>query len=422
MSVMGRALRNVFRKPVRSIVVIMIIGFCLGIFITMSIVNANIADRSKEIASQQSETEITIRAAGSYGGFSSEVMNESIMPKIQAAPHITSVQKVITHMNQSEGTSGQSFPSPGQRPSGGFNFRMRSIIQGEDPSTALILTGGGTMNITSGRTLNANDKSSNVAVIGSNYSQNNNVAVNGAIDLNGTSVTVVGIYSTGNRFGDNSVIVPYDAMKKIYSVAGMNEVYVNVDYAGNVNGVVSALNNTLGSNYDIVPASSRTAMLQNSINTISANSETGLMLALVTGVAVMIFIMILITRERTKEIGVLKAIGFKNSSIVTQFFVESVVLAVLGFVIGLVIVSAAGPSIANVMLTRSSGATGGGGPGGGFGGFGGGMFFLTNENFTPQPGLILNTLVLSIVLGIVGSVYPILKAIRLKPAEALRYE
>lgn len=413
MGVAGRALRNVFRKKVRSISVILIIGFCLGVYMAMSIVNANISDRARDI-SQGSETLVTIRPAGSfggYGGFAQATMDESIIPRIRTVDHITSIQKVITHM---EGQMGQ--PGSGTGP---------TMVQGQDPSVGLVLFGGGTISITNGRTLNAGDTNANVALIGSGYSENHgNVGLYGTITLNTTSLRVVGITSSGNRFGDNSVIIPYEMAKRVYGISGMNMAYVNVDYAGNVDWVVSTLKDILGSDYDVVPASSFAAQLQSSLNSIAASSETGLWLSLLTGVAIMIFIMILVARERTREIGVLKAIGFKNSSIVGQFFTESVTLATLGFVVGVIVVMVAGPSIASVLLGTSSGSASqgpDGGPGGRpSGGIGGAM--VSRMGFELQPNLMIATLILAILLGIAGSLYPIMKAIKLKPAEALRYE
>ncbi len=118
LGVMSRALRNVFRKKVRTIGVILIIGFSLCVFITMSTVNANINERATQI-SKGTENTVTIRPAGTYGGyggggfggFSMETMNESILQNVESVDHIESIQKVITQM---EGQMGS--PGSGTRP------------------------------------------------------------------------------------------------------------------------------------------------------------------------------------------------------------------------------------------------------------------------------------------------------------------
>jgi putative ABC transport system permease protein len=407
MGVASRAVRNVFRKKVRSVSVILIIGFCLGVFMAMSTVNADISNRARDI-SQTSDTEVTVRPAGSFGGFgfsNEATMDESIVPTVQRMAHVVSVQTVITHM---EGEMGQ--PGTGARP---------TMVQGQDPSQPLVLFGGGSMSLTDGRTLNSGDANANVALIGSGYSEDKAVGLYGTVTLNGTSVQVVGIFTTGNRFGDTALIIPYQTAKRVYQISGMNMMYVNVNFAGNVDYVVDSLRSTLGDDYDIVPASAFASQMQSSLNSIAASSATGLWLSLLTGVAVMTFIMILIARERTREIGVLKAIGFKSSSIVGQFIIESVTLAIFGFIVSLVVVLIAGPSITTLVLGGGTGASpsGGGPPSGGPAGI-----FVARMGLALQPDMMIITLGLAILLGVVGSLYPVIKATKLKPAEALRYE
>ena len=178
--------------------------------------------------------------------------------------------------------------------------------------------------------------------------------------------------------------------------------------------VEEELKDTLGTeDYDVAPLSAlmgdRADALQENIDSISANSELGSLVSLITAAAVMAFVMILVTRERIREIGVLKAIGFRNSKIMSQFFTESMTLATLGFVVGVLLTLVAGPNIASLFIGASSTSSA---PG----------TSIPLGDFTLSPELMLYTLALAIVLGIIGSLYPIMKAIKLKPAEALRYD
>jgi len=182
--------------------------------------------------------------------------------------------------------------------------------------------------------------------------------------------------------------------------------------------------------YDIAPlADMESTALQDSLNAIMANSELGASFSLVTAATVMVFIMVLITRERIQEIGVLKAIGFKDSRILSQFFVESSVLATIGFVVALVFALVAGPSIQSFMVENEtdtnlidSGKGGGGKGGGGRTSAMGGSGEIEVADFSLSGSFILYTLILALILGLVGALYPIIKALMLKPAEALRYE
>jgi putative ABC transport system permease protein len=417
MSAVSRSVRNVFRNKARTLVVILIIGVSIAVFLSMTIVNANIGDRTTNI-SENLDTTITVQPAGSFGPMNSKTLDESIISAVGSTEHVLDVQVLAMNM-QRETTSGtrQDFrPPEGGDPS----MRMGAMVMGEYPSKDIVLFSGGSLEISSGRGLESQDTYQAVAVVGTGYSETNSVNIGSSITLNGTAFSIVGIYTSGSDFGDNGVIIPYELFKSTYAVDGPNTLYVRVDTVGNVDGVVQTLKDTLGSDYDVVPASEMGRGMQESIDSISANSELGSIVALVTAAVVMIFVMILVTRERIKEIGVMKAIGFKNSRIMSQFLTESMTLATIGFVIGIVITLTAGPFISSAILGTST-TTGGIGdrprpP------MDGGTSMIAQMDFTLTFDLLAYTFILAIMLGIIGSLYPIIKAMRLKPAEALRYD
>lgn len=268
--------------------------------------------------------------------------------------------------------------------------------------------------MTSGRSLFAGD-SGDVAIIGATYASSQSLGVGSDFSVNGTSVSVVGIFTSGTTFGDNAVIMPLSALQAILGTSGISEAYVTVDSVGNVDSVVTALQNLLGSNYDVISNTQLASSFQSSIDSIESSAQTAVGVSLLTAIAVVVFLMVLITRERTREIGVLKAIGFSNASIVAQYTIESVVLAVLGFAVSVGLAYEIGPTIAGSFL--GSAAPGGGG----FGHFAG-RVSSGASSFTLTPDLLIYALVLAVVIGIVGAIYPIVRAVRLEPAEALRYE
>jgi len=413
---------SVFGKKARTIVVIVIIGFSLGVFLAMSIVNANITSNTRQL-SEQMERTVTVRPAGGFGFFSNEAMDESVLTTIESVDDVEAVNPVIMQFLQDDNsTSGGGGP---------FGRPRGSLVEGSDPAQGLFIMNGGSVTISEGRTLASNDTSSYVAVVGSGYADDKGVGIGDSITVGDSGFEIVGIYSSGTQFGDQTVIVPYQTAKAALDVSGPTTIYVTADTVGDVDSVKQALIDALGSDYDITSANERGTEMQDTIDAIKGNSQMGAYLALVTGMAVMTFVMVLITRERFKEIGILKAIGFKNSKIVTQLVTETMMLAAMGFVIGVVIAAAVGPYLSTMVVSSSVDTGTGtptGGPGGGFrpgGGTGGadrasaGLF---GADFALDPGLTALTLVMAIVLGIVGSLYPVLTAIKLKPAEALRYE
>jgi putative ABC transport system permease protein len=107
-------------------------------------------------------------------------------------------------------------------------------------------------------------------------------------------------------------------------------------------------------------------------------------------------IMLVSVTERTREIGLRKAIGAKRRTILTQFLIEAIVLSLLGGVIG-------------IMLG---------------GGIAFGIRLIPSIGFTPivQASAIGLAVGFSIVVGLFFGIYPAFRASKLNPIDALRYE
>ena len=105
-------------------------------------------------------------------------------------------------------------------------------------------------------------------------------------------------------------------------------------------------------------------------------------------------IMLVSITERTREIGTRKALGAKNSSIRLQFIIESMILCLIGGVLGIVLGFALG-AVAASMLGYAAAA---------------------------PVTAILGSVVFSMVIGVFFGYYPANKAAKLDPIEALRYE
>ena len=104
--------------------------------------------------------------------------------------------------------------------------------------------------------------------------------------------------------------------------------------------------------------------------------------------------------NRTIEIGTLRALGFRRRSILTAFLVESIVLSVVGGAFGLLLSSM-------VTFLRISTVN-----------FG--TFSELAFGFTLSPGIVITTMIVSIVMGIVGGFFPAIRAARMNIVSALR--
>ena len=115
---------------------------------------------------------------------------------------------------------------------------------------------------------------------------------------------------------------------------------------------------------------------------------------LVGGIGIMNIMLVSVT-ERTREIGIRKAIGTQRSDITIQFMIESIFISLMGGIIGMVL-SIIILSVLNV--------------------------FVTDVTFVIFPSVALLALSFSIAVGLIFGIYPANKAAKLKPINALRYE
>src|SRR6185437_1831244 len=125
-------------------------------------------------------------------------------------------------------------------------------------------------------------------------------------------------------------------------------------------------------------------------------------ISLLVGAIGVLNIMLVSVTERTREIGIRKAIGATRGAILNQFLIESVVLAGLGGMIGIAV--GVGLALLGAHLAPAMGAT--------------------LSNFAPTVSIpsVLLSFGISLAIGVIAGGYPANRAARLRPVEALRYE
>jgi putative ABC transport system permease protein len=159
--------------------------------------------------------------------------------------------------------------------------------------------------------------------------------------------------------------------------------------------------------------------LQNAESTLSQTQATAyeeIIVAVAATSLIVLFVMLYTVRERTKEIGTLKAIGFSNWTVMSQFMLEGVLLSLIAGVVGIAIASVAAPTLSSLLLPSVN-------P------FGGSVRFGATTGATGSsaataidPQLMLLAFGAAALLGALGSLYPAWRASRTRPAEAMRYE
>ncbi len=239
-------------------------------------------------------------------------------------------------------------------------------------------------------------------------------ALGQAVRLNRQSFKVIGVMEAVGEPGDDVVIMPLSSVRRYVFGGGdkLNQITVQVTQADAVpvaeNDVIQTLSDRhriqdpAKRDFEVQSLRSRLETFQQILRILTLFTASVAAISLVVGGIGVLNIMLVSVTERTREIGIRKAIGATRRAILQQFLIESVVLAGLGGVIGILI--GVGLSLLGAQIAPSLGST--------------------FDTFAPRVTIpsILLSFGISLAIGLIAGGYPANRAARLRPVEALRYE
>jgi putative ABC transport system permease protein len=229
------------------------------------------------------------------------------------------------------------------------------------------------------------------------------------ISIAGIPFTVIGILQPkgGATFQDpdDQVMVPVGTVQK-YFVGGdsVRTIGVSVADGADMNAVSSEITTLLRGRHELTGSDQNDFSVFNQTQLLAAASSiSGTLTLLLGGIASISLvvggigimnIMLVSVRERTREIGIRKAIGARGRDILAQFLVEALTLSLLGGLIGIVVGLGASALIGQ----------------------------LAGWGFVFNPATLVAAVLFSLLVGVVFGVWPARQAARLDPISALRYE
>ncbi len=226
------------------------------------------------------------------------------------------------------------------------------------------------------------------------------------IKVNGIGFTVVGVLTSKGTNGiqdqDDIVIAPLSTTQELLTgvTSGLSQIVIEATSSGTVNAAEAEATSILTPTHSSNGSATFRVLNQSSLlqTTASTNHVFTVLLAavaaislLVGGIGVMNIMLVTVT-ERTREIGIRKAIGARRADVLAQFLTESVLLSVLGGVTGVVA------------------------------GLVGSQFKIVGVQPVVQSYSVFLALGVGVAVGLFFGIYPANRAASLRPIEALRYE
>ena len=233
-----------------------------------------------------------------------------------------------------------------------------------------------------------------------------------AVRLNNVPFTIVGVLASDEdtltgvlTSGMLVAYVPYPTLVRV-STTAVNDIttfYIAAPEGGTVEGAEAVMEDLLMERFeedeDAFDLSSQN-MLEEAMNNIT--SVLTILLGgiaaislVVGGIGIMNIIMVTVT-ERTREIGIRKAIGASRGTILTQFLIEAVVLCMMGCALGIFLSWAILQIVSTIVASLDI------------------VFYL-------DPGVVVLAVVFCFFIGIIFGLYPANKAAKMKPIDALHY-
>lgn len=451
MSTLARGTKNAFRNTIRTFSVTVILAISIGLALVMFLSYKTVSARIETVKSTIGNT-ITVNPAGAQGfEGGGEPLTMAQMNEIKSLAHVTKVSPTLSaRMTSGENTSLATAIEPGTLGNRQIRFRQGGTLQiqgpGNAPAKALtipimvtgitdtsVITSGSTA-ITTGEAF-ASDSDEDVAVVGKALAEKNSLSVGSTFTAYGKTITVKGIYDAGNQFANSSLYMPIKTLQRLSEQTDeVSTATVSVDSITNLDATVTAIKNKLGADKtDVTSNEAAAKQAIEPLENVKNISLYSLMGALVAGAVITLLTMIMIVRERKREIGVLKAIGASNIVVVTQFVTESLVLTLMGSIVGIILGAVLSNPILKALVSSSTSTPvmqgGPGGPGGGMRimQFGAGQ--VTNLQNTLRDlqavvnyEVVLYGLLAAVVIAILGSAVPAWLIAKVRPAEVMRGE
>ena len=377
-------LRNPFRNKTRSALSIIGIGIGIATIVALGLITGGMQE-SVQSTLNSGGAEITVSEANIDGRGTSGRLNESFVEELKNISGVSQTAGILS-MSEQSSSGGQGSGPMGGGPMGGFT------IYGIN-SDKLSLVGISNVNGTIFR------DGSNEVILGKTAAENQNKTIGDTIIISNTEFKITGIFETGNMMSDSGAYVSLSKLQNITNKDYISQILVKTEEGANDTQISNSIEKKYPDELSTITAEERAEMINDAIGILNMASLAISALAIVIGGIGIINTMIMAVYERTKEIGVLRAVGWKSNRILGMILGETLVLTLVSGVVG---------TIFGIIISEL------------------GMMLLSSGpnllSLAYHPSTFLMAFGVAILVGLLGGIYPAYRASKLAPTEALRYE
>lgn len=370
MTLVSLAWRNLLRRPLRTALTVIGVGLAVGSALALIALSDSV-DHSTRVGMEEHGTDLVVTQHGAndlFGGYLPETLGSSL-------EKIRGVQRVSSEL---------------------FMFapseRNRQVILTGWPEAS---PSWKHMPLRDGRTPQPGER--HVAVVGDLVADALDKRIGDTIELLGTPFKVVGISKYVSVINRGEVLVPlHDLQELTYRKGQVTMFSVTLQHNAGKSEVERVRSEIATING--VTVSTPGEVLQNDRNvaTLKAVSQAVTIIALIMGVVSVLNTLLMSTQERTREIGIVAAVGWSDGLIMGSILLEGLLICAVGCAVGIVL------SFLASFLFREVPTIG------------------DYLEFKPSLSLILPTVLAAFALCAAGSLYPAWRAVRMTPAEALQ--
>ncbi len=371
--------KNPFRNKTRTSLAVIGIAIGIATIVALGLITDGL-EESTENTLKSGGAEITVIQSGT-GGFSSGSVDETRVIDIRNISGIKDTAGILRTTASLKDSSNTDF-GPGLTVNGIESSKIDLV--GIESINGTIFSNG----------------DENEMIIGKTVAQSLNKTVGDTIRIFNTDFKITGIFETGNFITDAGTYVSLDKLQNLTDNKDeISTIAVKIGENANATEVGKAIEYAYPNELSTTSAADQMGRINEGLSFINTASWTISLLAIIIGGVGVINTMIMSVYERTREIGVLKAVGWRSRRILGMILGESIVLTLIAALVGIIV----GIVGVEVLLSLTPSTEG-----------------ILEPAYSIE--LFLRALGIAFLVGIIGGIYPAYRASRLAPTEALRYE